>query len=267
MKDYYQILNVRPNASAHEIKRAYRRLAVRYHPDKNPDPVAEQFFKEVNEAYEVLGDPGERLSYDSRFANSDTTVAEEAPRPQSRHRDPAYRRRDPSVKVKSEKQRMFEMMEQYVPFMRRVVVAALFVSGVFFFDFILPNVLTAEKILHSEVLKSQTRRGSLPQWRIVTSSGKVVDVPYAYADFFKPGQIVSVERTRIFSITRYISTDDVDVRINKSLYGNFSFAPLALFGTAVFGWYYRWRIDYVFNSGVVCMLMLMLTFVLYLILH
>jgi hypothetical protein len=267
MKDYYEILNVKPGASAHEIKRAYRRLAVRYHPDKNPDPVAEQFFKEINEAYQILGDPDERLTYDSRFVHRDDQVMPEAPRPPSRHRDPAYRRRDPSVKVKSEKQRMLEMMGQYVPLMRKVVVAALVVSGVFFIDFILPNLLTAEKILHGGVLKSHSRRGSVAQWRIVTSSGKVVDVPYAYADLFRSGQIVSMERTRIFGIIRYISTDDIEVRINKSLYGNFSFAPLALLGTAVFGWYHRSRIDYVFNAGVVSMLMLMLTFVLYLILH
>jgi hypothetical protein len=267
MKDYYEILSVRRTATAHEIKRAYRLLAVRYHPDKNPDPVAEQFFKEINEAYQVLGDPVERQLYDNRFINNTEPVEYETPRTQSRHRDPAYRRRDPSVKVKSEKQRLYEMMEQYVPLMRKVVVVALVVSGVLFVDFILPNELIAEKILHSQALKSRSNRGSVAQWRIITSSGKVIDVLYSYASFFDAGDIVSIERTRILGVIRYISTDHVDVRINKSLYGNFLFAPLGLLGTAIFGWYYRWRVDYVFNAGVVSILMLMLTFVLYLILH
>jgi DnaJ-class molecular chaperone len=64
-KDYYTILGVRHNASAKEIKQAYRRLARRYHPDVNPgDATAEQKFKEVSEAYAVLGNPENRKKYD-----------------------------------------------------------------------------------------------------------------------------------------------------------------------------------------------------------
>jgi curved DNA-binding protein len=64
-KDYYKILGVDRNAAEKDIKRAYRKLAVQYHPDKNPgDPRAEERFKEINEAYEVLGDPAKRAKYD-----------------------------------------------------------------------------------------------------------------------------------------------------------------------------------------------------------
>lgn len=64
-KDYYKLLGVDRNASESDIKRAYRKLAVQYHPDKNPgDSQAEERFKEINEAYEVLGDPGKRARYD-----------------------------------------------------------------------------------------------------------------------------------------------------------------------------------------------------------
>ncbi len=64
-KDYYKILGVKRNAEEKEIKRAYRRLALQYHPDKNPDDKqAEERFKEINEAYEVLGDPEKRAKYD-----------------------------------------------------------------------------------------------------------------------------------------------------------------------------------------------------------
>ena len=64
-KDYYKILGVERNASEEEIKRAYRQLALKYHPDKNPDDKkAEERFKEINEAYDVLGDPTKRSKYD-----------------------------------------------------------------------------------------------------------------------------------------------------------------------------------------------------------
>ncbi|MEW6162782.1 MAG: molecular chaperone DnaJ [Nitrospirota bacterium] len=65
VKDYYEILGVNKDASQEEIKKAFRKLARKYHPDLNPgDKVAEQKFKEVNEAYEVLGDPKKRVEYD-----------------------------------------------------------------------------------------------------------------------------------------------------------------------------------------------------------
>ncbi len=64
-RDYYEVLGVGKNASADDIKRAYRRMAMKYHPDKNPnDKDAETKFKECAEAYEVLNDPDKRQRYD-----------------------------------------------------------------------------------------------------------------------------------------------------------------------------------------------------------
>jgi molecular chaperone DnaJ len=65
-RDYYEVLGVGRSASQEEIKRAYRKLALQFHPDRNPnDPVAEARFKEINEAYEVLSDDGKRQRYDT----------------------------------------------------------------------------------------------------------------------------------------------------------------------------------------------------------
>ena len=68
-KDYYETLGINRSASDAEIKSAYRKLARKYHPDVNKTKEAEEKFKDINEAYEVLGDKQKRQRYDSLGAN------------------------------------------------------------------------------------------------------------------------------------------------------------------------------------------------------
>lgn len=63
-KDYYKTLGIPKGSNEEEIKKAYRRMALRFHPDKNKDANAEEKFKEIAEAYEVLSDPKKRAVYD-----------------------------------------------------------------------------------------------------------------------------------------------------------------------------------------------------------
>ncbi len=68
-RDYYEVLGVTPDASSEDIKKAFRKKAFEYHPDRNRDDGASEKFKEINEAYEVLSDPDKRSAYD-RFGHN-----------------------------------------------------------------------------------------------------------------------------------------------------------------------------------------------------
>jgi curved DNA-binding protein CbpA len=83
MKNYYEILEVSKTATAWEIKRQYRRLANKFHPDKNADPFAEERFKEIAEAYECLSDPVSRAAYDNNNFHKPTPPAPAYYRPRT----------------------------------------------------------------------------------------------------------------------------------------------------------------------------------------
>ncbi len=72
-RDYYEVLGVPRDCSDEEVKKAFRRLALQYHPDRNPSPDASEKFKEINEAYQVLSDPQKRAQYD-RYGHAGVRV-------------------------------------------------------------------------------------------------------------------------------------------------------------------------------------------------
>jgi hypothetical protein len=264
MKDYYAILGIGRQADAVEIKKSYRRLAVRYHPDKNPDAAAEQLFKEINEAYEVLSDPNQKVSYDLRLNNPFAELAKQSEPP--RHRDPAYRRRRHGVNYKSERQRLHEMMAEYVPWAHKIIYTAFFVSSLLIIDFLLPTADTQELITGTLEKRVRDRRNTNSTWIINTDRGTNIGIPYKFSDNFTQGDTITVVASPILKIPESISSNIV-VEIKRSIYGSFFFAPVVLLLSSSFGIYFRKRVDYAFNAGVVSFMVLMLTFIIYLMIH
>ena len=80
MKNYYYFLGVKENASEEDIKKAYRKLSLKYHPDKNPgDDYFAERFRETNEAYEILADPEKRKFYNQSLALAQRTTRSQLP--------------------------------------------------------------------------------------------------------------------------------------------------------------------------------------------
>lgn len=92
MKDYYKILGVSRSASAEEIKKSYRKLALQYHPDRNSDPSAEAIIKELNVAYDVLGDEVKRNAYNYRIDHKKTNTSSSKRKPHRSQNPPVYRK-------------------------------------------------------------------------------------------------------------------------------------------------------------------------------
>jgi hypothetical protein len=254
--DYYKILGVAYTATHDEIKRAYRRLAVRYHPDKNNDPQAESLFKEINEAYDVLGDPAKKTFYDLKFSSPFTSASEPQP---PRHRDPAYHTNRPRAKRKSDQERLKDLMAEYLPWAIKTAYLCLAFSGLLLIDYILPNQVQDEKIVDYKIRRVPGFRYTVPYAVITTSGDHVIDVNPEFSDHFLKGKDVVVYSSVLLDIPVKIASGGFAVKLRKSIYGNFIFAPFGLFFFAALSIYFRKDIRHGFNFSITTILFLILT--------
>lgn len=255
--DYYQILGVNHRASEAEIKRAYRRLAVSYHPDKNPDPLAENIFKEVNEAYDILSDPEKKRQYDLRLQNPFIAWTQEPSTPY--HRDRAYRPSRPKVHHKSEREKLRELMAEYLPAAQKIIFLSFTISICLLIDFVWPGRVNSEEINNTALRRTFSRNSSTTWWVIETSGGHVVDLPFNVSDHFQPGQSVIMHSSFFLDIPTKVESKEHVVKIRKSIYGNFIFAPATLLIISALGMIFRKNIEYGFNFGVISFVILLFT--------
>lgn len=103
-KDYYQILGIKPNATAEEIKQAYRKLVKKFHPDKNEgDKFFEEYFKLIQEAYEVLSNQEIRRKYDRRHGHSENKYSSSSTQEKEQKQSPTY-----DVKLTVDKKEVYQ---------------------------------------------------------------------------------------------------------------------------------------------------------------
>ena len=264
VKDYYIILGVPRKASEAEIKRAYRRLAVSYHPDKNSDPQAEILFKEINEAYDTLGDPQKKNAYDQRMENPFADLLKQAEAP--RHKDPAYRRKKTYPPgYKTERQRMLEFMAQYTPLTNQIIVWSFIVSILLLIDFVAPRRIKRDKILSAEATRTQMGKASTAWWRVRTEEGEEFDLPYGVSDHFPIGQHIEVHASLLLQIPFRVTSQTIAARVLKTIYGNYIFAPAALLFTSVIGLFFRKDTERSFTYGIIAAIVLFFTILIFVI--
>jgi len=244
--NYYQILGIEQSATEGDIKRAFRRLANKYHPDKNADPQAEEIFKGINEAYDVLGDPSKRVLYDGTLANPFDPIPEQTPK----HRDPAYRPNRPKVRRKSDQERLWDLMAQYLPYTQKISILCFVVAGLLLVDFAWPTRITNEQISTVSTRVSYSRNSTTTWWVIKTSGGHVIDLPFTASDFYQPNDKVRIHTSYFFAVPLRVQGNQHTENIKTTIYGNFIFAPIALLVISGLAVIFRKRVDYGFNLAV-----------------
>jgi curved DNA-binding protein CbpA len=247
LKNYYFILGLNIYANESEIKQAYRRLALQFHPDKNPSIEAESIFKEINEAYEVLGDSEKKFAYDQLLRG----VSPAAPTARRPHRDPGYRPRPPgSYSRKSQKQEMLEVMSDYLKYALMVSRLTLVFAATLIVDFTLPREIAEREISHASYRK-EFRSGSSLQLNL--KDGAAISLKKKDAKEFIQGETILIYRSSIFDIPVEVENERTHfkAKIPVAIYGNFIFCPLIMIITSLLGTFYWKGIEFRFNLGVV----------------
>jgi hypothetical protein len=258
VKDYYAILGVDHTASHSDIKKAYRKLAIAYHPDKNSSSDAKSRFQEINEAYDVLSDAERRAWYDTRLANPLEDLFSEPRKP---HPDPAYRRkrRPAPSSGRQEPPATYVLMRDSLKYLMWISRVGLLITSLFFLDYFLPYEKVERSIVGIHSVRSI--RGEV--YHVVTTDAgekvKLYDLhPMAFAD----GKIVTSVTTIYGSITSVSNTSGTYISWVAYMYTTLIFLPIVLFVISILASVYRTRVEFCFNLNVTAFILVIINLIL-----
>lgn len=256
MKDYYSILKVRPFASLAEIRRSYRLLVQQYHPDVNSDPSAAIMIREINEAYEVLGDPQKKNEYDNRLINP--YQQQQTPVTQQRmHRDPRYR---PTRGPAKKQNHQLELINEYIHLAVKTAIAGCIMSAFLLIDYSIPRHITNDTVRSLYTYTS----GRVSTHYIVSESGRQIKIREKDMNILVRDRPIQIIESRITSTTLELYFPEKDYHITSlaTLYRNYVFVPILLMIASVLCLLMRNKIEFRFNLGIVSFFLLIFTIIL-----
>ena len=253
MKDYYKILKIDRNATVTEIKKAYRELALKYHPDRRKDLTDDHtYFNEINEAYQVLGKKESREDYNIKFdyqrygriAGSTYHTPPGKDDFESSH-SKKYNYRPPGFYYK-------EADIDLTPYVKSVRI----ISGltfIFVFLIILDYFLPEE--IHDQTIRAKLTTFNSYNSVIIATEKYEFPLSYNYSKLIFTGDKAKVKLTPIFNIPQKLEVDTgLDTYIFKphySIYNVYSFFLVILLGTSFLGTFYKHNNpELVFSAGV-----------------
>jgi curved DNA-binding protein CbpA len=251
----YEILGITQAASEQEIKKAYRKLALQYHPDKNKNADAADRFNEIQKAYEVLSDTQLKNAYDYRLqlgTNNEPTQRYRHPRDKART-NTYYQ-----TKPKGPSQEQI-LKQKALPFFQYVAKAGVILILFMLIDVLLPLRLKEKTIINISAYSNRKISYDIMHFDDGTSRR----IPYELEYRLNIGDKVVYHHTYLSGITRQFTVPKLTFTYTKlaTLYTNFRFVPILFFLGVTAAFIFKNKIDFSFSLGIVNLFLFITIFV------
>lgn len=252
MKNYYKILEVSENATQVEIKRAYRALAKKYHPDRSSVASASQLFSEINEAYEVLSDTVQKSQYDLQKSGGYNEYKSGG---DNKYKNRKYQQAGYRSAYKPNRSQRVDL-NLYTPYFKAVSVIGLVVSLFLSTDFLIPRKAINDRILNIENIVARSRNGEgYLIGKNVTTSDVTYNIEEELTINLYKNQLIKVNKTRLLSISTSVDfgtkEESVKYILGVNIYRNLSFAWIILLITSILGVVLKKPAEMILNLGIV----------------
>ncbi|MFN5557116.1 MAG: DnaJ domain-containing protein [Chryseotalea sp.] len=251
----YDILGISQAASEQEIKKAFRKLALQYHPDKNKNADATEKFNLIQQAYDVLSNPQLKLAYDKRLQQGHTVPQEEYPNRHPRDRARRYNY-PPKPRGPSEEQ---ILKQKALPYFQYVAKA-----GVFLILFMVVDILLPVRLNEKTIVKISSYSNRKISYDIMHfNDGTSYKVPRDLEYRLEIDDKVVFYQTYLSRTTRQFTVPRLTFTYTKlaTLYTNFRFVPLLFFLGVICAFIFKNKIDFSFSLGVVNLFLFITIFI------